>query len=183
MAVKQIDITKALAIDGWMSEQELLWLAERAAEHRCIVELGSHLGRSTMAMLDNTDGVLFAIDNWRGPVEAYYSKEEKDRFYSRFCENVKEYIGTKLLPVRCDHAEITQWPQSYTLPPIDMVFLDGRHEYEGVKHDIEVWHKVLGKGGLLCGHDIDFPGVQQAVLELLGEVQVVDGTSIWWTLV
>ena len=175
-----IQVARALAIDGWMTEPELVWLAQRAQEHKRIVEIGSHLGRSTRALLDNTDGVVYALDNWRGPVEAYYTKEEKGGFYQRFCENVAEHIASrKLTAIRGDHSELGRlFPYK-----ADMVFLDGRHEYEGVKDDILNWQAKITPGGLLCGHDVDFPGVQQAVLEVLGEVEIADGTNIWYTQV
>jgi predicted O-methyltransferase YrrM len=55
-----INIARALATDGWMSEAELFWLATQAQQHRRIVELGSFLGRSTRALADHTPGIVYA---------------------------------------------------------------------------------------------------------------------------
>jgi len=74
------------------------------------------------------------------------------------------------------------------VPNVDMVFLDGDHEYESVKADILAWNPKARK--MLCGHDYgvppgmevlrDFPGVKQAVDEVFGDqVSIVDGTCIW----
>ncbi len=65
-------IEKALAIDGWMTEIELRWLADQAAKHYVIVEIGSFLGRSTRALADNTPGVVYAVDNWAGPPPIWF---------------------------------------------------------------------------------------------------------------
>jgi predicted O-methyltransferase YrrM len=60
---------------------------------------------------------------------------------------------------------------------IDMLFIDGDHEYESVKRDIELWAPFVASGGLLCGHDyFDAPGVQQAVREMLPDHEM---GSIW----
>jgi hypothetical protein len=59
-------LANALAIDGWMSEREVAWLAHMAAQHHRIVELGSWKGRSTRALGDNTPGTVWAVDTWAG---------------------------------------------------------------------------------------------------------------------
>jgi len=63
--------------------------------------------------------------------------------------------------------------------PADMIFIDGDHSYEGAKTDILTWRPLLKPGGLLCGHDSDWPGVTQALEELLPGWQHGPG-SIWY---
>ena len=173
-----VDITKALAIDGWMSEPELMWLAERAAEHCLIVEIGSYLGRSTRAMLDNTAGILYAFDDWKGPRDVYMDKEERTKLFDRFCNNVEEYIvKSKVMMLQADYAaDLGSW-----LKP-DMVFIDGSHEYEDVKRDIERWLPRIIPGGLICGHDIKMTDVASAVMDTLGDATVAANTTIWWKI-
>src|ERR1035437_2737271 len=87
---KTLELSKAKSIDGWMTEPELIWLAERAGEHRVICEIGSYLGRSTRAMLDHTEGTVYAFDDWRGPRDVYhFTKKERDQLIFRFMENVE----------------------------------------------------------------------------------------------
>lgn len=169
------DITKAKSIEGWMTEFELLWLAERAVEHRVIVEVGSYLGRSTRALLDHTLGVVYAIDDWKGPRDVYMEKRERELLYGKFLHNVHEYIASpKLVIVVCDHRKLTMSPES-----VDMVFLDGSHTYEDIKADIVFWKSRMTKG-LLCGHDIQMTEVQMATDEVLGDVEVAPDTTIWF---
>ncbi len=174
IALTPIDISKALAIDGWMSEQELVWLAEQAAEHKSIVEIGSYLGRSTRALLDHTQGFVYAVDDWKGPRDVYINKEQRKGIYQSFLDNVSDK-NDHLVVIQLDHRLIGNFPQP------DMVFIDGSHEYLDVKNDIEIWLPRIEKGGLLCGHDFGvFEGVDRAVVELLGEVEVAENTSIWY---
>ena len=176
-----IDITRAKAIDGFMSEPELLWLAAQAREHSVIVEIGSYLGRSTRAMLDHTNGIIYAIDDWKGPRDIYLSKEERDTLFSKFCANLKDSLNwDNLITLHLDFAMIPNWILFGTNDQVDMVFIDGDHNYEYVKRDILFWKNKLSKGGLICGHDINFPEVRLAVTELLMDYDVAENTSIWY---
>src|SRR5579864_9220071 len=60
-----LDAARAVAT-GYMSEDEISWLAEQASSHSRIVEIGSWTGRSTLALAQNTQGTVWAIDNWLG---------------------------------------------------------------------------------------------------------------------
>lgn len=168
-----MDISKALTIDGWMQPAELEWLAEQAASHCVIAEIGSYKGRSTRALLDNTTGLVYAIDDFEGPREIEISK--RSFIFDTFLENTQGTRG-RLSIIKADHRN---------LPPIDfqpdMVFIDGAHEYEPVKADIEFWLPRIKPGGLICGHDYWewFPGVRAAVDECVPGFQVAPNTTIW----
>lgn len=167
-----IDITKALSIEGWMSPEELRWLAERAQEHQVIVEIGSYLGRSTRALADHTPGVVYAIDDWYGPRDVdWLTPEQRETCYTDFLKNINP---GRTYPINKDHA-------AATVPEVpDMVFIDGDHEYASVRRDIDLWLPRLAPGGLLCGHDAGRPDVIRAVKETF-ELVVAPETTIWWT--
>ena len=38
--------------------------------------------------------------------------------------------------------------------PLDALFIDGDHSYEGVKMDFETYGPLVGKGGMIAFHDI-----------------------------
>jgi len=72
---------------------------------------------------------------------------------------------------------------------LDWVYLDGRHHYEAVLEDIQVWLPKIRKGGVMAGHD--YSGhepkhakrtcieVKQAVDEFFGDlVETYDSGSI-----
>jgi len=60
----------------------------------------------------------------------------------------------------------------------DLVFIDAEHTYDAVKNDIKLWWPLLRSGGIICGHDYHgkygerYPGVNQAVNELLGKENI-----------
>lgn len=164
-------IEKALEIPGWMSETELQWLAEQAKTHYRIVEIGSHLGRSTRALADNTPGTVYAVDTWYGPPEVSIPSWEREKIYDQFLANMNGLLGVgKVVPLRVNHRDIV-----LNIIP-DMIFIDGSHQYEDVKRDLEKWR---GYPALLCGHDATFTEVCKALEEIPDTIELVPETDIW----
>jgi predicted O-methyltransferase YrrM len=61
---------------------------------------------------------------------------------------------------------------------LDLVFIDANHSYDYVKKDIIKYTPKLKENGLLTGHDIDYPGVNQAVNEMIEHYDV--GPNYVW---
>jgi predicted O-methyltransferase YrrM len=66
---------------------------------------------------------------------------------------------------------------------LDLVFIDGSHEYEDVRHDIIQWSKKVKQGGIIAGHDYGherWPGVTQAVDELRPNIKRGGDYTYWF---
>lgn len=183
-----IDISRAERIDGWMTPLELSWLAQQATTKSTIIEVGCFVGRSTRALAEHALGVVYAVDPW------------SDSWH----ESVTSHAGAPLdliqrYPVPMQAFLRHTWGLTNlfiyrgtleTLPHLraDMVFIDGDHSYDAVARDLDRAMVLLTKPerrrvGLLCGHDYLeplWPGVSKAVDTIVGPVQVVPQTSIWW---
>lgn len=185
IAMPKVDISKALTIGGWMSEDELLWLASQARNHKYIVEFGSLHGRSTRAMADNMmpNGKIWAVDPWAGD---YYNEDNIDIPISTyvmpyFIQNLSDRIReNKVEPVR-------EFSYRFKLPfQVDMVFIDGDHRYETVIKDIKKAFELLKDGGLICGHDYNhpsWPGVKKAVDILVDTMSPIKVEGTIWSAV
>jgi len=60
--------------------------------------------------------------------------------------------------------------------PIDILFIDGDHRYEGVKQDYALFSPFTRKNELIIFHDTnhpDFPGIKKAVDEVKGLQKIV----------
>jgi predicted O-methyltransferase YrrM len=176
-----VDISKALAIEGWMSERELLWLAEQAQSRKVIVEIGSFLGRSTRALADNTKGIVYTVDDFYGPRDVEMWAANRKEIFDVFLQNMEGLQG-RLNVIRKDHASLEVSDIPYAP---DMVFIDGDHEQESIERDIKFWLERVNPGGLICGHDYrpheaDFPAVRNAVKKFFPVFHVVPETSIWF---
>lgn len=182
------DIARAESIFGWMSQPELQWLAEQAHERYLLCELGSYFGRSTRALADNSSGIVWAIDRWARmdymPNTAI--GQDGEDIWREFNLNLGDHLNTgRVRAIRIDHKDVHPFALPH-LRKLDMVFIDGDHEYEAVCRDIREWRPRLAPGGLLCGHDArsaDWPGVDQALAELVPDAEYVPGTALWWKVV
>jgi predicted O-methyltransferase YrrM len=178
------DLARALTIEGWMNESDLTWLAEHVPGHKVVVEVGSFLGRSTTALLDNaSEGtVVYAVDDFYGPrePEIEYSAERRSEFYETFLANMREYIDEdRLRVIKANHNDFRIGSD---LRP-DMVFIDGAHDAVSVVRDITLWLPRLLPGGLLSGHDYHWwPAVKASVDAVLGaeNVNIDPDTDIWY---
>ena len=172
-----INITRALATPDlrWPTPTELEWLAEQALVHRSIVEIGSYQGRSTLALAQNTAGLVYAMDDWHGPRDdASIRDEDREGLFEKFLRNVD---GLPVRVIRCDHKDAGTMLPPDVLP--DMVFIDGGHGYWDARRDIETWRERIALGGLLCGHDVTYRSVRKALMSTLSGWQVVPNTTIW----
>lgn len=184
MSQTRFDISRALTIPGWMSEQELLWLAETASTSRFAVEIGTYLGRSACAILDNMpdDGFLICVD-------AFQDCEglQSDKWEAIWVECQRNLgVPSNSVALIKNTSEVAASfadnliPESAAGHPLDFVFIDGDHSYRAAKQDIELWFPKVATGGIISGHDFGvWPGVTQAVREAFGEDFGVVG-SIWF---
>lgn len=181
-----MNIERAGEILGWMSHPELNWLAEQSSKRPNVVEIGSYLGRSTRVLADNSCGRVYAIDTWRDAdshpfmgLSGRRGSLEEDWMWYGFLRNVRDLIPAKL-EVRRRKSLDAAVELAAEGKRFDLIFIDGGHEYEQVKADIEAWRPVLNTSGMMCGHDFTgkHPGVYRAVRELIPSFKVFD--TIWY---
>jgi hypothetical protein len=173
--------SRAQRIDGFISDDELRWLAEEANKHTTIIEVGSWHGRSSRSIADNMpkSGTLYCVDHWLGSeaeretCHRSAKLQDGDDAFIKFSANLFDHIQNgKVIPLRMrsKHAAELLYTRGVTA---EMVFIDAGHTYEEVKDDISVWLPLVMDGGTICGHDYChennmWPEVRQAVDEIFG---------------
>jgi len=184
-----LDAARAVAT-GYMSEDEISWLAEQASSHSRIVEIGSWTGRSTLALAQNTQGTVWAIDNWlgsAGDLDDIIHARGIDWAFDEFRRNLRDCSNVYVKRLDSILASTHFDPCVF-----DMVFIDAGHTYNAVKNDLKAWAPKLIRGGLLAGHDYTTDrdhcaGVIKAVDELYPDRRLMSPNSgersLWWTLV
>lgn len=127
-----------------------------------VVEIGVQFGRSASVIAEVGKEKNFnftAVDNWLEE----YSKEALPHFEAQI-----EKHGWKVDKLWMDSSMASK---IYT-KKIDLIHIDGDHEYKGVLSDIEHWLPKIKKGGFACfddyGHD-SLPGIWQACNEYFGK--------------
>ena len=152
-----------IEIEGWISDEELQWLYERASLYNSVVEVGSWKGKSTHALLSGCRGKVYAVDHFLG------NEAERDNHHieatqkdigAEFSYNLRMFPHLEVYRMSSVEASRLFKPKS-----VDMVFIDGDHAYEYVSDDLRVWENIPTK--LFCGHDRGQDGVPRALGELL----------------
>ena len=138
----------------------LLHLIEKN-NFKTIAEVGVKFGRTTFFLLDNVqDLVIHAVDL---DISMFYNKEVKSKYKDR------------LIPIKGYSYEVAdQLPNN----SMDLIFIDADHSYESVKKDILAYTPKLKDNGLLTGHDIDYPGVNKAIKEMIKDFDV-GPNNVW----
>ena len=155
-------------------------------EVRTIVEIGVNKGE-TSQLLRNLfpEAQLFLVDPWQLTSNYLMSGTPISRKNQHYDNAYK-----KVLTLFQNDPQVTiyRMPSAAAAPLIpnelDLVFIDGNHEYVEVKQDILSWLPKVRSGGLVAGHDYDpnipmFSGVKDAVDEIFGNKLILGKDRLW----
>lgn len=178
-----MNLERAQSVQGWMTEEELTYLARVASKSIIVAEVGSWMGRSTCALAANIgSGSVYAVDTWRGSHEhiPMLAGKPEGWLFSEFRGNT---AGLPILPIPLPSLDAAFLLTKTTIR-FDAIFIDANHSYEAVKADILAWMPLLKENGILCGHDFDrtyWLGIVRAVEECVPSFRVIPNTTIWTT--
>jgi hypothetical protein len=163
-----------LDIEGWMSTHELEWLHNVSSGMNSVVEIGLWLGRSTFALCSGCKGKVYAIDHFKGSLE-HQDLHGIIEIYPEFVNNMKPFKNIEIFKMDSKEASTNK-----AIPnKVDMIFIDGSHEYEDIKFDLEEWEPRATK--LICGHDAHENGVPKILREYFKgqRIEFIPKTCIW----
>jgi hypothetical protein len=134
------------------------------------VEVGVWKGQFSKIILKTlTPKMLYLVDPWEGTIMSGDKNGENISYI-----NGPEYFSNYILPeflfldnvkILNTYSSILQmFPDEY----MDWIYIDGDHNYESVKHDLEISYSKIKKDGFIMGHDYTtdiFPGLVKAVDE------------------
>lgn len=142
-------------VDGWLddAEGELLYnLAKNCKGRGVIVEIGSWMGKSTIWLgLGSKAGKkvkVYAVDP-----HARGFEHKKFSVGSTFREFKKNIDGAGVDDVVVPIISTSEEASKKFRKPVELVFIDGAHEYEHVKKDFELWFPKVIDGGIVAFHD------------------------------
>jgi len=175
------ELGEALAgVEGWFEDDEAWALHEVVREHPSssasgptVVEIGSWHGRSTIviarALQARGEGLVYAIDPHSGT--AIHAAEGVTDTYQAFLENIqKAGVADYVRPIR---ALATVARSQFAARSVDVLLVDGAHEYDDVIRDIEDWSSALADVASVAFHDARS---EESVMRAISD-RVLDGGS------
>jgi hypothetical protein len=127
------------------------WLVE-AHRPSTLVELGTHWGFSFFAFCQAVHALglgtrCFAVDTWRGDDHA-------GRYDEEVLASVRDHNDNRYAAfARLMRASFDEAAPRFADGSIDLLHIDGRHFYDDVRHDFELWLPKLSRRGVVLLHD------------------------------
>jgi hypothetical protein len=137
------------------------WLLKRLPKHAVCAEIGVYVGRFTEEILRIArPSKLHLIDPWKFEVDPAY---ERSMYGGSIGQNQAHMDAIYDSVVKCFKSRRVEihrgtsttcsslFPDSY----FDWIYIDGNHQYEFVKQDLELYLPKVKSGGLVAGDDYD----------------------------
>jgi hypothetical protein len=143
-----------------------------------IIEIGSWLGRSSCILAEGSKQSkrvkVICVDKWAD----FIPEENIPNCLTRFIKSTENYRYEQLL----EHYVGSSETISKTIDTkADLIFIDGNHEYESVKADIEAWLPHCDGEWVMAFHDYctqPWLGVTKAVNEYFEGFEVVRSLAV-----
>lgn len=175
--MKSESLSAVSRIDGWLSDNEMSALYDHAQRAQGpIVEIGSCFGRSTAALalgsMAGNHQSVYAVDSFVGvhPGDRPTNNGEQPGWGPSSPEKLRANLDAagvnglvRIIP-KPSYEAFDDVPDE-----IDLLFIDGAHDYQSVKADIGLYAPKVRIGGKVILHDATMadPGVLQALDETL----------------
>lgn len=180
---------------GWNSNSNVFKDLIIKTNPSVIIEVGTWKGASAITMGSvlkelNLNCKIYCIDTWLGALEFWTDSQNSDerdlmlkhgypQVYYQFLSNIihnnlQDYVLPLPLPSNIAYKVLLNDNIS-----ADLIYIDGSHEYEDVKCDIENYKKLLSHKGIMFGDDWGWSGVNRAVSETLFNKFKVIENNYW----
>jgi hypothetical protein len=150
-------------------------------------EIGTWRGDFAEHILDSRrPRALHLIDPWEHRLEDAYegamfggASREGQKTMDSIYESVLDRFGSaiELGQVHVHRSRSVEAAASFDDESLDWVYIDGDHTYEGVRADLEAYHRAIKPGGFLAGDDYGQRGwwdggVTRAVDEFAADMEL-----------
>lgn len=156
-------------IEGYLSIYESFYLYKTAStlkpvtrsidlpSEKAVVEIGAYKGKSTICI---ALGLLKNKYNYKfKSIDPLYQDKEHLIYFKKL---LKKFKVENIVEIEDNFSEIAfrEWDPKFL---INMLWIDGNHEYDFVSKDFELWSKYLMPNGFVIFHDFYLTGVKEVI--------------------
>ena len=154
--------------EGWLRPIEIKFLYEQAKRLQnkgVILEIGSYKGKSTICLAGGSEEGkkvrIIAVDPHMTDLEqkVFNNGSSSLEDFKRNIANSGLESFIELIVKKSEDA-VVGWNK-----PIEFLWIDGDHSYEGAKLDFDLWSPFLVDGGVVAFHDSNDHLVQKVIKE------------------
>lgn len=169
-------------IHGWFNFDGLYTeMVNKFPSGSRFVEVGSWVGRSACYLgveiiNSGKDIKLDCVDTWVGDVPELAEEDvvKNGTLYADFIRNTTP-LNSILTPIRMTSVEASKL---YENDSLDFVFIDADHTEKAFNDDLNCWFPKVKKGGIIAGHDCDYPSIFK-ILQVFFNVFEVRCPNTW----
>ena len=134
------------------------WARERI-DMNLAVEIGTFAGENAVIMSEYFKKV-YTIDPWKN------GYDQNDLASSIDFNKVEEAFKNRIININnIIHIKKTaeEALNDFEDASLDFVYIDGNHQEDAVKKDINSWRLKVKKNGIISGHDLSWRSIQNAI--------------------
>lgn len=153
--------------------------------HNPCIEIGSYLGDSSKIIVASGLFPLICVDPWKNGYDKgddCSDGPDMDMVLHQFGRRTEaERQAGRIIVFRGESSSLLP---AFAWNKVRMVYIDGDHRYESVVRDLQIAKSILGRGGVIAGHDYDMASVYAALADVVPNID--GGTSLyqdgcnWW---
>lgn len=151
-----------LIVTAWRGHEGFATWLVKELKPKVVVDLGVDFGFSSFTFALAGAQRVYGIDSFEGDPEAGHRDT-----YAEVVRRQKELGIQNLTLIKGFFSQVAEtWEK-----PIDILHIDGRHRYEDVKEDYELWRPFVRKGGVILLHDTVVTREPYGVHQFFQEIQ------------
>jgi predicted O-methyltransferase YrrM len=176
---------KQYEIYGWASSPRISQYIDfvKKIKNGKIIEIGVYGGASLLEICDmceDNQNIIFGIDPWEtnnysnGNLLNENTSPTLNEFHHHMSKNrkmlekiIKEEKYDKFVNLIVEKA--SEASKKFDDKTIDLIYIDGSHDYGSVFQDLQIWYSKIKRSGLIWGDDYNWEGVQLALHDFAKE--------------
>lgn len=129
---------------AWRGHERYAHFLVQQMRPKTIVDLGIDEGYSTIELARYSKGCTYGVDHFKGDPQTGV-KNTRDKALDNIS---KSLFFIEVMDMTFDKAAL-----NFHDHEIDILHIDGAHDYASVKHDFETWFPKVRSGGVILMHD------------------------------